>query len=102
MGIVYSTNENFKFENEKKEQETVPKKEQLLKLRLEVKGRGGKKVTIINNFIGLQGDLEKLSKEIKNFCATGGSIKDGEIIIQGDLKDKIKKFLEEEGYKTKG
>ena len=101
MGFIYSTNKSIDFDKEEIEG-TLPNDKQILKLRIEKKGRGGKTATIINNFIGSKESLKELSKEIKTFCSTGGSIKDNEIIIQGDLKSKIKVFLENKGYKTKG
>lgn len=99
--IVYSTDTNFKPE-EKTIEETLPVHEQLLKVRLDAKHRGGKLVTLIEGFSGSETDLEKLGKQLKSFCATGGSVKNGEIIIQGDNREKILQWLIKEGYrKTK-
>jgi translation initiation factor 1 len=100
-GIVYSTDTNFKLE-EKTEEETLPIHEQLLKVRLDAKHRGGKLVTLIEGFSGTEADLEKLGKQLKSFCATGGSVKNSEIIIQGDNREKIFQWLIKTGYrKTK-
>jgi translation initiation factor 1 len=102
-GFVYSTDPNFRFEEEPEEmQETLSPKEQKLRIRLETKHRGGKTVTLIEGFIGKEEDLEELGKKLKNFCGTGGSAKDGEIIIQGDQRDKVLQWLLKNGYeKTK-
>ena len=98
-GFVYSTDPNFKFEQEQLgEQNTVSPKEQRLKIRLETKHRGGKTVTLIEGFIGKEDDLEELSKKLKNFCGSGGSAKDNEIIIQGDHRDKVLQWLLKNGY----
>ena len=98
-GFVYSTDPNFKFEEEEKPmQETLVPKEQTLKVRFETKHRGGKTVTLIDNFIGKEQDLEELGKKLKNFCGTGGSTKDGEIIIQGDQRGKVLQWLLKNGY----
>jgi len=97
-GIVYSTDANLKPE-EKTGQETLPFDEQLLKVRLDAKHRGGKLVTLIEGFEGTEAALETLSKQLKSFCATGGSVKNGEIIIQGDNREKIFQWLFKTGYK---
>lgn len=98
-GFVYSTDPGFKFEEEQREpQETLTPKEQRLKIRLETKHRGGKTVTLIEGFIGKEEDLEELGKKLKNFCGTGGSAKDGEIIIQGDQREKVLQWLLKNGY----
>jgi translation initiation factor 1 len=102
-GFVYSTDPHFRFEEEPQEmQETLSPKEQKLRIRLETKHRGGKTITLIEGFIGKEEDLEELGKKLKNFCGTGGSAKDGEIIIQGDQRDKVLQWLLKNGYeKTK-
>lgn len=96
--IVYSTDTNFKRED-KIEENTLPVHEQLLKVRLDAKHRGGKLVTLIEGFSGAEADLEKLGKQLKSFCATGGSVKSGGIIIQGDNREKIFQWLLKTGYK---
>ena len=98
-GFVYSTDPNFKFEEEDHQiQETLVAKEQKLKVRFETKHRGGKTVTLVEGFIGKEDDLEELGKKLKNFCGTGGSAKDGEIIIQGDQREKVLQWLVKNGY----
>ena len=98
-GFVYSTDPNFKFEEEEEQmQETLGPKEQKLKVRFETKHRGGKTVTLVEGFTGKEDDLEELGKKLKNFCGTGGSAKDGEIIIQGDQREKVLQWLLKNGY----
>ncbi len=100
-GFVFSTDPNFKFEEEPEEvQETLPPHQQKLKVRLDTKQRAGKAVTLIEGFTGRQDDLEDLGKKLKNFCGTGGSVKDGEIIIQGDHREKILQWLLKNDYKN--
>ena len=99
LGTVYSTDPNFKYDHDRREeQETLPVSKQQLLIFTDSKQRKGKVVTIIQGFIGKTEDLEKLSKSLKTKCGTGGSAKDGEIIIQGDFKQKISEFLQKEGY----
>lgn len=100
-GIVYSTDPNFNYERENVPSESLSPGQQLLYIWLESKGRNGKTVTIIRGFTGSTNDLDKLGGEIKRTCGTGGSVKDGEIIIQGDFRDRIITYLSAKGYKTK-
>lgn len=101
IGIIYSTNPNFEYQYETNEEtQTLPPSKQKLYIKLDKKNRNGKIVTIVSNFVGTQEDLENLCKIIKNKCATGGTIKDNEIIIQGNFKEKINNILQELGYKT--
>lgn len=99
-GLVYSTNQNFynDYEEERTEQDTVPKEKQKLRVKLDTKQRAGKVVTLVEGFVGANDDLEALSKQLKTKCGTGGSAKDGLIIIQGDYKEKIIAWLKEWGY----
>jgi translation initiation factor 1 len=98
-GFVYSTDPNFRFENEEEQNaETLSAKQQKLKIRLDTKHRGGKAVTLVEGFIGKEEDLEDLGKKLKNYCGTGGSAKDGEIIIQGDQRDKVLQWFQKNGY----
>jgi translation initiation factor 1 len=102
FGIVYSTNPSFTPDtNEPEETDTLGNAHQQLRVKLDTKKRAGKVVTLVDGFIGKADDLEKLGKELKTKCGTGGSAKDGQILIQGDYKDKIIKWLQEWGYKAK-
>ena len=99
-GFVYSTNPDFHFEQEEQgEPATLTPAKQKLRISLDNKRRAGKAVTLITGFIGTADDLEELGKQLKNFCGTGGSVKDGEIIIQGDQREKVKQWLVKSGYK---
>lgn len=98
-GFIYSTDPNFSFEPTHEEaQETLPPAKQLLRIRLDTKHRAGKAVTLITGFIGTYNDAENLGKQLKNFCGTGGSVKDAEMIVQGDQRDKVFQWLLRNGY----
>jgi translation initiation factor 1 len=100
-GFVFSTDPSFQFEHEaQEEQETLPPEKQKLRIMLDTKQRAGKAVTLVKGFIGKAEDLEELGKKAKQFCGTGGSVKDGEIIIQGDQREKLKQFFAKLKYKT--
>src|SRR6476620_6898560 len=100
-GFVFSTDPNFRFEQEPEEVlETLPPNQQKLRVRLDTKQRAGKAVTLVANFIGKEEDVEDLGKKLKNFCGTGGSVKDMEIIIQGDQREKVLQWLIKNGYKN--
>lgn len=100
-GIVYSTNPDFEYQGfEEDEAETLPPSQQTLYVRRE--NRNGKPVVVVKDFIGKNEDLKTLEKQLKNHCGVGGTSKDGEIMIQGDLKEKVQLFLQKTGYKTKG
>jgi translation initiation factor 1 len=98
-GYVYSTDPDFRFEENPDNAETLPAGQQKLKIRLETKHRAGKAVTVVDGFAGKEEDLEDLGKKLKTFCGTGGSAKDGEIIVQGDQRDKVLQWLWKNGYK---
>jgi len=99
LNVVYSTNPDFKYEKEdEQEEETLPKEKQALRISLDKRNRKGKAVTLITGFIGAVEDLESLGKMLKVKCGVGGSAKDGEIIIQGDFRNKILELLQKEGY----
>lgn len=98
-GLVYSTDPNFKIEEDSTdEQETLPANQQKLRILLDKKQRAGKAVTLVTGFTGTKNDREELGKKLKTFCGTGGSVKDGEIIIQGDNRDKVLQWLQKNGY----
>ncbi|MCZ4224245.1 translation initiation factor [Pedobacter rhodius] len=100
-GIMYSTNPEFEYEQEIDDAVTVPNQQQDLRVMLDKKNRGGKAVTLITGFKGKTEDLEILGKMLKNKCGVGGSVKDGEILIQGDVKDKVMLILQKDGFKAK-
>jgi len=97
-GFVYSTDPDFHFEEEQNDIETFTPAQQKLKIRLDTKRRAGKAVTLIEGFMGKDEDLQKLGKKLKTFCGTGGSAKEGEIIIQGDQREKALQWLKNNGY----
>ena len=100
-GLVYSTDPDFKLPDENfEEQETIEPSQQQLIIRLDTKHRAGKAVTLVAGFTGTNADLDELEKKLKTFCGTGGSVKDGEIIIQGDNRDKVLQWLQKNGYKS--
>lgn len=100
-GFVYSTDPSFRFENEEQEvRETLAPEKQKLRIQLDTKQRGGKAVTLVTGFVGKPDDLEDLGKKMKQFCGTGGSVKDGEIIIQGDQREKVRTFLHKNNYRV--
>ena len=99
LGMVYSTNPDFQFETQEEEIiDTLPKNQQKLRIKIEKNGRKGKTVTLVTGFIGTEDDLKDLGKILKTKLSTGGSTKDGEIIIQGDVKLKVIDLLKAEGY----
>jgi translation initiation factor 1 len=103
VNVVYSTNPNFSFEEENQDEiETLDKQQQQLKVFIDRKQRKGKSVTIVSGFIGNEDDLEDLAKTLKTKCGVGGNAKDGEILIQGELRDKVYDLLISLGFtKTK-
>lgn len=102
-GVVYSTNENFEYNffSDLLEKTDLAPSDQVLKVQLDKKARGGKKVTLITGFEGTEEKLKELGKKLKSACGVGGSAKDDEIIIQGDFRDKVMEILQKEGFKVK-
>ena len=99
LGIVYSTNPDFQYRTEETpEEETIPPSRQKLTVRIDRRRRAGKQVTLVEGFVGRSDDLAALAKVLKTKCGVGGTAKDGEITIQGDLRDKVTSLLKEMGY----
>ena len=102
INVVYSTDPNFQYEyDEETEAETLAPEKQNLRVSLDSEQRKGKIVTLVQGFIGTENDLKELAKLLKNKCGVGGSVKDGEIIIQGELKEKILTILKDNNYRAK-
>lgn len=102
LGVVYSTNPDFKFESETADEaQTLPTQKQNLRVQLDKKKRAGKSVTLVTGFIGTEADLNALGKTLKTKCGVGGTVKDGEILIQGDFVVRVMEILTKEGYKVK-
>jgi translation initiation factor 1 len=101
-GVVYSTSSDFEYSYQQNEEaDTLPPQQQNLKVSLDKSGRAGKQVTLVSGFVGSANDLDTLTKTIKTKCGVGGSAKDGAILIQGDVRDKVVQILQKEGYKAK-
>ena len=101
-GIVYSTESSFSYSCDQEKQDvTLPPEHQQLKVMLDSRGRAGKQVTLVTGFAGSASDLESLGKLLKAKCGVGGSVKDGEILIQGDRRDQVVQILQGEGYKAR-
>lgn len=99
LNVVYSTNPDFHYETEEEsQQETLPKDKQNLRVFIEKKNRGGKTATVVKGFVGGEEDLKTLAKLLKTRCGVGGAAKESEIIIQGELKEKVTELLKKEGY----
>lgn len=99
-GVVFSTNPDYAYEAETDqiEAETLPRQQQKLRVSMERAGRGGKTVTLVRGFVGSEADVQALGRQLKQRCGVGGSVKDGEIIIQGDHRSAVISFLKAEGY----
>ena len=99
IGVVYSTNPDYEYSDDSQEEsDTLPKNQQKMRLNMERAGRGGKTVTLVKGFVGSEEDITALSKLLKQKCGVGGSVKDGEIIIQGDHRQRLVEILKKEGF----
>ena len=99
VGVVFSTNPDYEYSDDSQEEtNTLPKNQQKLRLNMERAGRGGKTVTLVKGFVGSDKDINALCKLLKQKCGVGGSVKDGEIIIQGDHRQRLVEVLKKEGY----
>ncbi len=102
LGVVYSTNPDFKYETlQEQEADTLPPERQRLTVRIDRRRRAGKQVTLVEGFVGRNEDLAALARTLKTRCGVGGSASDGEILIQGDLRDKVVALLTSMGYNAK-
>jgi translation initiation factor 1 len=102
LGMVYSTDPNYAYKEDAPETpETLSAAQQQLKVWLDRKHRGGKTVTLVTGFVGSEADLQALGKELKSKCGTGGAAKDGEILVQGDFRERVLDLLLQAGYKAK-
>lgn len=99
LNVVYSTNPDFRYETpDEEETSTLPPSQQKLRVQLDRKNRGGKVVTLVTGFTGSDDDLKELGRLLKSKCGVGGTAKDGEIIVQGDFKQKVLDLLKQAGY----
>lgn len=102
LNIVYSTNPDMQYEtDEEKEAETLPPSKQRLRIMLDKRNRKGKEVTLVTDFVGSDDDLKNLARMLKTKCGVGGSARGGEILIQGDFRQRVKELLAAEGYNAK-
>ena len=102
LGVVYSTNPDFKYEEEVSEEiQTLEPSKQNLRVTIDRKGRAGKQVTLVTGFVGSSDDLAELGRTLKTRCGVGGTAKDGEIAIQGDFRDRVTELLIGMGYRAK-
>lgn len=101
-GVVYSTDDSFNYAyHNEEENETLAPGKQSLRVSLDKTGRAGKQVTLVAGFVGTSSDLDALGRLLKSKCGVGGSVKDGEILVQGDHRDKVVQVLTKEGYRAR-
>lgn len=99
LGVVFSTASDYDYQTDAEEEvQTLEAKIQKLRVRIEKNGRGGKTVTIVSGFVGSEDDLKELGKVLKSKCGVGGSAKDGEVLVQGDFKQRVIEILRAMGY----
>ena len=102
LGVVFSTNPDFQYDTvQENEPDTLEPSKQKLLVKIDRKGRAGKQVTLVTGFVGREDDLKELGKMLKTRCGVGGSVKDGEIVIQGDFRDRVTELLKDAGYNAK-
>lgn len=102
LGVVFSTNPDFQYEQQEEEQAvTLEPAKQSLIVTIDRKGRGGKQVTLVSGFVGTDEDLADLGRTLKTKCGVGGSAKNGEIVLQGDFRDRVTSLLKDMGYRAK-
>lgn len=102
LGVVFSTNPDFVYEEEAEDESaTIAPEKQNLIVSIDRKGRGGKQVTLVTGFVGTSDDLSDLGRTLKVKCGVGGNVKDGEIVIQGDFRDRVVSLLKDMGYRAK-
>lgn len=98
LGVVFSTNPDFNYQEDDDELETLPANQQNLRVSIDRKQRKGKSVTLISGFVGSEDQLKELGKLLKSKCGVGGTVKDGEILIQGEFVEKVVELLKKSGY----
>jgi translation initiation factor 1 len=102
LGMVYSTNPDFQYEKGREEEtEIIPPQQQKLYVSLDKKNRKGKRVTLVEGFVGSSEDIKSLAKELKSKCGVGGSVSENSILIQGDFRERVMSLLQEQGFKVK-